>query len=203
MTHSHRSGSNRTSWAGAFLSAHDRDLLLALVPDPADAPTPAQRVQRLRDRAILTLFCFAGLRRNELRQLDRGDVQFGRQRVLVRHGKGGRQRAVPLTQATLEVVRAYLAVRLDPEPALFLSNRRRRISNEALGDVLQRYLPGLAPEERVTLHALRRTFATILHQRGASLQVIQQLLGHANPQTTMRHYIILVDDDLRDAVGRL
>lgn len=202
MTQADGSRSNLPTWAGSFLSDHDRDLLLSLVPDPG-SQSPAKRLQFTRDRAILTLFCYAGLRRNELRLLDRADVQFGHGRLHVRHGKGRKQRYIPLAPATLDAVRDYLRLRVDPEPALFLSNRRRRISNEALGDVLSRYLSGLGAEERITLHALRRTFATILHQRGVSPLVIQRLLGHRNLQTTMQHYVMLVDSELREAVDRL
>ena len=83
------------------------------------------------------------------------------------------------------------------------SNRRQRISNRSLCDILHRYLPGLgAGDERITLHALRRTFATVLYQRTRNPVLVQRLLGHSNLQTTML-YIGLVDDELRDAVNQL
>lgn len=191
------------TWSGTFLTDRDRDFLLSLVPDPAEAGSHAQRVQRLRDRAILTLFCFAGLRRNELRLLDRADIQFGRQRVHIRFGKGGKQRYVPLNPVVIDALRAYLVERHDPDSALFLSNRRQRLSNRTLCHILHRYLPGLdTGDDRITLHALRRTFATVLYQRTRNPVLVQRLLGHANLQTTML-YIGLVDDELREAVNLL
>jgi integrase len=199
----HSIQSRRKTWAGSFLTDQERDLLLALVPDPTPTSSYARRIQGRRDRAILAVFVFAGLRRNELRLLDRRDIQLNRNRVHVRHGKGGKERYVPLHPIAQEAIRDYLAERIDPDPALFLTNRRKRISNRTLCDVLHRYLPGLdTGEERVTLHALRRTFATVLYQRTRDPVTVQRLLGHANLQTTML-YIGLVDDELRDAVNQL
>lgn len=203
MAQNGTSGTNPLPWKGTFLTDAQRDLLITLVPDPDETPSQALRLQRLRDRAILTLFCFAGLRRNELRLLDRADIQWERRRVQVRHGKGGKTRVVPLHPSAADAIRAYLGQRVDPDPALFLSGRRRRIANRTLGHVLHRYLPGLGiGEERITLHALRRTFATVLYQRTRDPVAVQRLLGHANLQTTML-YIGLIDDELHDAVNQL
>lgn len=189
------------SWKAIYLRTAERDALLALIPDPADCQG-WQRLRALRDRAILSLFVFAGLRRNELRLLDRRDVDFRERSVHVRYGKRGKERRVPLHPTAAAALRAYLAERGDPDPALFLSQRSQRISNSGLSTVLHHYLPELDLDKRVTLHALRRTFATAVYRATKDGVTVQRLLGHARFDTTLL-YIQLADDELTEAVDRI
>jgi integrase/recombinase XerD len=185
-----------------FLRPHERDALLALVPDPAPDASYADQALLLRDRAILSLFVFAGLRRNELRMLDRRDVDLREGTIFVRYAKRGKTRSVPLHPIPEQAIRAYLTTRLDLDPALFISQRRQRIGTKTLWNVLNKYLPGLESEKQITLHSLRRTFATAVFRKTKDIQVVQRLLGHSNIQTTLI-YIQLVDDELKDAVNQL
>jgi site-specific recombinase XerD len=85
--------------------------------------------RRERDRLLLSLFAFAGLRRAELLGLDCDDVDLDRRLIRVRHAKGGRQRVVPLHPALVVLLEAYLRTpRAVSEPALFVGDHGRRLS---------------------------------------------------------------------------
>lgn len=175
-----------------FLRAGEREELLGLV-EPG------------RDLAIVTLFCFSGLRLNELTRLDRADVDFAGRTVHVRCGKGGKERTVGLHSRAAAALRAYLDGRRDPLPALFLSNRRRRISNRQVQHLLAGYVArcSFAGRKHVTPHCLRHSFATALMKAtGRDIQIVQRALGHADIATTTI-YAWLDDDEMYEAMERL
>lgn len=175
-----------------WLRANERDELLSVIDEP-------------RDKAIVTLFLFGGLRLNELVMLDRGDVDLSYRTVQIRFGKGGKQRTVGLHSAADRALRDYLATRADPLPALFLSNRRRRIDNRSVQHMLDRYTVrcGFAASKRVTPHCLRHTFAThLMRATGRDIQIVQRALGHSNIATTTI-YSHLDDDVLYAAMEKL
>jgi site-specific recombinase XerD len=153
-----------------------------------DAPGPAEVDElldaaggdgplALRNRALLELVYSAGLRSAEAVGLDLGDVDFEQEAVLVQHGKGGKERVVPLGEEAGHWVARYLRearpqlVR-GAESALFLSARGRRLDTSTL--------------RRLTRnpHRLRHAFATHLLEGGADLRAIQELLGHSSLSTT-------------------
>src|SRR5439155_10111432 len=89
----------------------------------------ARRGKRERDRLLLALFAFAGLRRSELLGLDWSDVDLERRLIRVRRAKGGRQRAVPIHPALEPLFVDYLRIRAgDSEPALFVGVQGKRLS---------------------------------------------------------------------------
>jgi site-specific recombinase XerD len=131
----------------------------------------------LRNRAMLELVYSAGLRSAEAVGLDLGDVDFEQEVVLVRHGKGAKERVVPLGEEAGHWVARYLRearpqLARGAENALFLSARGRRLDTSTL--------------RRLTHnpHRLRHAFATHLLEGGADLRVIQDLLGHSSLSTT-------------------
>jgi site-specific recombinase XerD len=131
----------------------------------------------LRNRALVELVYSAGLRSAEAVGLDLGDVDFEQEHVLVRRGKGAKERVVPLgEEAALWVGRYLRSARPQlvrgGERALFLSARGRRLDTSTL----RRLVPHP--------HRLRHAFATHLLEGGADLRVIQELLGHASLSTT-------------------
>jgi integrase/recombinase XerC len=131
----------------------------------------------LRNRALLELVYSAGLRSAEAVRLDLGDVDFEQEQVRVRHGKGAKERVVPLGEEAAHRLARYLRegrpelVR-GAEAALFVSARGRRLDTSTLRR--------LAPNP----HRLRHAFATHLLEGGADLRVIQELLGHSSLSTT-------------------
>jgi site-specific recombinase XerD len=130
----------------------------------------------LRNRALVELVYSAGLRSREAVDLDLGDVDFEQELVHV-HGKGGKDRMVPLGEEAGHWVARYLReARPDlargADNALFLSARGRRLDTSTLRRVI--------PHP----HRLRHAFATHLLEGGADLRTIQELLGHSSLSTT-------------------
>jgi site-specific recombinase XerD len=137
---------------------------------------PGDGALAIRNRALLELVYSAGLRSGEAVQLDLADVDFEQELVHV-HGKGDKQRVVPLGEEAAYWVARYLRdarpelVR-GAEPALFVSARGRRLDTSTL----RRICPNP--------HKLRHAFATHLLEGGADLRTIQELLGHSSLSTT-------------------
>ncbi len=140
-------------------------------------------------RAMIALLLFAGLRRSEVAAITLDDLDMESAQLLVR-GKGAKQRVVPLTPLVVEAIREYLACRPRTESShLFVSRvgghpLHARVAGRMLQCVLQR--AGLG-EEGITPHQLRHTFATHLIRSGVDVRTVQELLGHADLQTTARY----------------
>lgn len=136
----------------------------------------------LRDRAILKVLSYTGIRNSELRALTIEDTDFLDRTLLVRNGKGKKIRIVPMGRAAsaLELyvreARPKLAGPL-ANGALFLSRERRPLSRKALEGIVQRRL-GVSP------HRLRHACASSMIRGGAQPEKIQALLGHTSSETT-------------------
>jgi site-specific recombinase XerD len=161
--------------------------------------------KRERDRLLLALFAYAGLRRSELLGLDWPDVDLERRLLKIRRAKGGRQRTVPIHPALEPLFVDYLRVRAnDPEPALFVGVQGKRLSQTILTQTFLRYAraAGVTERKHVTPHTLRHVFASELLRAGANLRQIQELLGHKHLDSTQR-YTRVTAHELRGAVKRL
>jgi site-specific recombinase XerD len=131
----------------------------------------------LRNRALVELVYSAGLRSAEAVGLDLGDVDFEQELVHITHGKGGKERVVPLGEEASVWVARYLRdgrplLAAGANDALFISVRGRRLDTSTLRRI--------APHP----HRLRHAFATHLLEGGADLRTIQELLGHSSLSTT-------------------
>ncbi|MBM3134468.1 MAG: hypothetical protein FJZ89_04100 [Chloroflexi bacterium] len=147
-------------------------------------------IQDGRDRALFTLLLRCGLRVAEVAQLQLQDVDLAGQRLIVRQGKGRKDRLVYLSLDALLALRGYLAQRADkPCSLVFLVQKGpgagQGISVRGVQKRLEYYArqAGLA----VSSHCLRHTFATQMLEAGADLPTIQALLGHAQMATTQRY----------------
>jgi len=161
--------------------------------------------KRERDRLLLALFAYGGLRRSELLGLDWDDVDFDRRLIRVRNAKGGRQRVVPIHPGLVPLFLAYLSTRTPgDDPALFVGVLGRRLSPTILAAAFRRYAEaaGVSKRKRVTPHTLRHVFASELLSAGANLRQIQELLGHKHLDSTQR-YTHVTAHQLRGAVKRL
>ena len=140
-----------------------------------------------RDRALLELLYASGLRVAECCGLDREDLDrhHGTVRVL---GKGGKERVVPVGDAALEAIDAYLAARRGGTGGpLFQNARGGRLTTRSVHRIVRRRARAAGLTRRVTPHTLRHTFATHLLGEGADLRLIQELLGHSRLSTTQRY----------------
>ncbi len=178
---------------------------LLRVPDSDGVWERVHPGKRERDRLLLTLFAYAGLRRSELLGLDWDDVDLGRRLIRVRVAKGGRQRVVPIHPGLLPLFLEYLDTRLPlEERALFVGVHGRRLSQTILTQTFLRYAraAGVNARKRVTPHTLRHVFASELLHAGSNLRQIQELLGHKHLDSTQR-YTRVTAHELRGAVKRL
>ena len=164
------------------------DELTTLLDDPPAAIAGDDPAIRARDDAVLELLYGSGLRVGELCALGPADLDLERGRALV-WGKGGKQRAVPLSAPAVEALRTWvdgprraLATRDADIDALFLNRRGRRLTPRDARRILDRR--ATSPTHP---HALRHTFATHLLDGGADLRSVQELLGHADLATTQRY----------------
>jgi site-specific recombinase XerD len=145
----------------------------------------------LRDRAMLHL-CFAGgLRVSELVGLQLGDVTLQPQATVLVHGKGRRERCLPLWKVTATALRAWLGVRgTPPAPEVFVSARGHPLTRSGFEYILTKYVqvaiktcPSLSAT-RVSPHVLRHTCALTVLQATKDLRKVSLWLGHAHMQTT-------------------
>ncbi len=168
----------------------------------------------LRDRALLELLYATGARISEAVGLDVDDIDLGPAAaapdptvtsVVRLHGKGAKERLVPVGSYALRALEAYLVrgrpalaagpgSRMSPRGALFLNVRGGRLSRQSawqvLADAARR--AGL-PAAGVSPHTLRHSFATHLLEGGADVRSVQELLGHASVTTTQIYTLVTVD----------
>jgi site-specific recombinase XerD len=155
-------------------------------------------------RAMIALLLFAGLRRSEVTAITLEDLDLGNAQLLVR-GKGAKQRVVPLTPLVVEAIGEYLSCRPQTQSNhLFVSRvGGHPIAGRVVNRMLKRMLEEAGMDEQgITPHRLRHTFATHLIRNGVDVRTVQELLGHADLQTTA-HYL---HSDIRTkqaAVGKL
>jgi site-specific recombinase XerD len=190
----------RDSYLPRVLKAGEVAELLERIP----ASTPLD----LRDRAMFELAYSAGLRSEEIVNLDVESVDPDGEEVRV-EGKGGRTRVVPCGEPAWRAIETYLA-RVRPElaavdgsqeRALFLSRSGRRLSTSDVRRRLRVQVRRAALQAGVSPHTLRHSFATHLLEGGADLRAIQELLGHSSISTTQT-YTRVESQRLRRAYSR-
>ncbi len=137
----------------------------------------------LRDAAILELFYSCGLRISELLSLDVGHIDFIGETVRVM-GKGAKERIIPVGGPALNAIQRYRQNAAITSGPLFLSTRKRRITQQAVDQLLKKYLKHSNIPFAISPHKLRHSFATHLLDAGADLRSVQALLGHASLSTT-------------------
>jgi integrase/recombinase XerD len=156
----------------------------------------------VRDRALLETMYACGLRASEAISLELSalDLEAG---VLRTHGKGSKERIVPIGSKAIETLRAYLTqarprlVGLRDEPRVFVNQRGGGLSRQGLYKIVQRHARSAGLEHRMSPHTLRHTFATHLLAGGCDLRSLQEMLGHADIGTT-QIYTHLSSDRLRE-----
>jgi integrase/recombinase XerD len=143
----------------------------------------------LRDRALLELMYASGLRASEAIGLEVTDVDL--ERGFVRpHGKGSKERIVPLGRQAGAAVRAYLrSARPDlvgtrAEPKLFVNLRGKGLTRQGLYKIIQGHAKAAGLDGKMSPHTLRHTFATHLLSGGCDLRSVQEMLGHSDISTT-------------------
>jgi site-specific recombinase XerD len=173
-------------------------------PFHGDKPDDRRReLIRLRDIAMVELLRYSGLRVGELVGLRRGDLDYEEATVLVR-GKGNRERVVPIGQVALQAIRTYLGARGDGSDGvvalhtlpLFARHDRGAgdrvlpLSTNSVQNAFRKHAAAAGlyrqddEEKKITPHSMRHYFGTKMLDETGDLALVQDLLGHASPQTT-------------------
>jgi integrase/recombinase XerD len=156
----------------------------------------------VRDRALLETMYACGLRASEAIALELSelDLEAG---ILRAHGKGSKERIVPIGSKAVETLQVYLTrsrprlVGLRDEHCVFVNLRGGALSRQGLYKIVQRHAGSAGLADRMSPHTLRHTFATHLLAGGCDLRSLQEMLGHADIGTT-QIYTHLSADRLRD-----
>lgn len=162
---------------------------------------------RYRDMAIITLFLGTGMRVSELAGLDISDVNFtDNSLVLVR--KGGGQDIIYFGEEIRKALVDYIEGErntINPkeghENALFYSLQSKRISVDAIENLVKKYSSIAVPNKKITPHKLRSTYGTALYRETGDIRLVADVLGHENVNTTVQYYAAIEDEHKRMAAG--
>jgi integrase/recombinase XerD len=152
------------------------------------------------EACIIALGYGCGLRRNEMVQLNIDDIRLSEQVLVVKCGKNGKSREVPIAGKLIPVLKEYLIaerpcriIGSEMPDAFFLSNTGKRMSgnylNKSLKKIAGRCDNQQLQSKRITLHTLRHSIATHLMESGGGFEQVRQFLGHAEIDTTQLYAI--------------
>lgn len=171
------------------------------------------RVRLPRYRVCLSTIYACGLRLQEGIRLAVPDIDSARMMIHVRHGKGNKDRYVPLPQRTLELLRDYWVTHRNPAlifPAegrshIDLSKATEPMSKSSVQDAFHAALKQSGINKRASVHTLRHSWATHLLEAGVHLRLIQEYLGHSSPATTSvyTHLTVKAEQLGAEAINRV
>ena len=173
------------------LNAAERQALLAA--PRRSAPTGH------RDLCLITLMLNAGLRASEALHLRARDIDWTSGQIMVREGKGKKDRSLWLNEADLDLLRSWKSRRPIAGELLFTTLHGTPLKDRDLRAMVKRRARKTGIVKDVHPHMLRHTFATDLYRVTKDIRLVQKTLGHADLSTTMI-YTHLVDDDVAHAM---
>lgn len=195
-----------------YLEPHEVEKMLAVADNGqglSDRQKAYMRSTKSRDKAILMLFLGTGIRVSELVGMDLDDVDFSINGFVVTR-KGGNQSILYFPETVADALQEYLLERRCVEPlaghenAFFLSLQRRRITQRAVENLVKKYALVAAPlKKKISPHKLRSTFGTSLYQSTGDIYLVADVLGHADVNTTRKHYAAMTDQHKREAAKRI
>ena len=137
-----------------------------------------------RDRLILELFYFTGIRLSELINLRNKDIDFSNSTILVL-GKRNKERLIPLISDIVSKIKELSTS--NKSPFLFTTQEGKQISTKQVYRLVNKYLSMVTSLDKKSPHILRHTFATHMLNNGADINAIKELLGHANLSATQAY----------------
>jgi integrase/recombinase XerD len=163
-------------------------LKLLDIPSPSEVAAVLSELQSPVYRTLLCCAYGAGLRVREACNLCVGDIDAQRMVLIVRNGKGGRDRYAMLSPVLLDSLRNYFRQVRPPQPYLFQGKvAGKPVPVAGVQTAVRMALGRSGVSKRITPHSLRHAFATHSLESGTDLRVIQVLLGHANIRSTVRY----------------
>lgn len=163
---------------------------------------------RIRDLALMTLLLGTGIRVSECVGLNINDVDFKNGGIRI-YRKGGKEVTVYFGTEVEDALRDYMDERKyivpeeGSEEALFLSLQRKRMAVRSVENLVKKYARTVAPLKPITPHKLRSTYGTNLYRETGDIYLVADVLGHADVNTTKRHYAALEDERRRSARNKV
>jgi integrase/recombinase XerD len=203
----------RRDWPTLTLvrAPHEQKLPVVLSQDEVRRVLNSIRI--FRHRACLSTIYACGLRISEATHIGIGDIDSAHMRLHVTHGKGGKDRYVPLPTATLKMLRQFWLTHrnkiwLFPSPSrsgTHMSTATQPVPISSVQMVFRAAVRECGIYKRVSVHTLRHSYATHLLEKGVNLRVIQEYLGHSSPKTTAiyTHLTANVQDSSHRVVNAL
>jgi integrase/recombinase XerC len=162
---------------------------------------------KLRNIAIFTLFLGTGIRVSECVGLDLEDVDFRNDRIRIIR-KGGKEEFVYFGEEVADALKNYIQNSREfilPKPghehALFYSIQKKRLSVQAIENLVTEYASKITNFKHITPHKLRSTYGTALYRETGDIYLVAEVLGHNDVNTTRKHYAAMDDDKKRSAAG--
>ncbi len=158
----------------------------------------------VRDACIIELALGTGLRVSEISALRRDEIDLkrGGNSLLVSHGKGNRLREVKFSSSLKTLIQDYLDYRDSDSPYLFPSVRQEFMTSTAIQKVFKKWAKRSGLPARYSIHSCRHYYSSALLRVSKNLRLVQQQLGHSNPQTTTV-YAFALDEEITEAVEKL
>ena len=158
----------------------------------------------VRDACIIELALGTGLRVSEISALRRDEIDLkrGGNSLLVSHGKGNRLREVKFSSSLKTLIQDYLDYRDSDSPYLFPSVRQEFMTSTAIQKVFKKWAKRSGLPARYSIHSCRHYYSSALLRVSKNLRLVQQQLGHSNPQTTTV-YAFSLDEEITEAVEKL
>lgn len=155
-------------------------------------------------RTVVIALYLTGLRITECLNIERQDINFADNIILVRKGKGNKQRCIPLHPQLKGILKVYLQEqpKRSKHQLVFFTSRSNQLSASYVNRILKEATLTLGWDKRVTCHVLRHSFASALLQEQVNLLTIQDFLGHANLKTTSG-YVHLFQEEGQAAIQKL
>lgn len=141
-------------------------------------------IQNIKHKTALTLIYACGLRRSELINLKKADIDFNRKTLSVLNSKGQKDRVIPLSNSLAKIISDYYTVCKPLTYFIEGQYQNMQYSATSLEKIFHKYCDNIIKNNNFTLHCLRHSYATHLLEAGTDLRYIQELLGHKSSKTT-------------------